>query len=319
MLLRFTIGCLVSCLVLFANRSIVAENHLPESKRIIFLGDSITHAGGYIAAIDTAIYLQHPENHLELINLGLPSETVSGLTEPGHAGGAFPRPDLHERLQRVLEQSKPDLVVACYGMNDGIYYPFSEDRFGNFKDGIERLHIDVEKSGAKIIHLTPAFFDALPIKDRLLPAGEKEYRQPYAGYDDVLEAYSAWLLKKKQAGWEVLDVHGAMKQSVLEKRKTNPSFTFAGDGVHPNLEGQLVVASPLAAYWGLKLDAPSPEMINEVDEIKALVEKKQQLLKLAWLSSTKHTRPGIPQGLPVADAEIKALELDKEIRELRKK
>lgn len=89
MLLRFTIGCLVSCLVLFANRSIVAENHLPESKRIIFLGDSITHAGGYISAIDTAIYLQHPENHLELINLGLPSETVSGLTEPGHAGGAF--------------------------------------------------------------------------------------------------------------------------------------------------------------------------------------------------------------------------------------
>jgi S-methylmethionine-dependent homocysteine/selenocysteine methylase len=60
-------------------------------------------------------------------------------------------------------------------------------------------------------------------------------------------------------------------------------------------------------------------MINEVDKIKALVEKKQQLLKLAWLSSTKHTRPGIPQGLPVADAEIKALELDKEIRELRKK
>ena len=55
MLLRFNIGCLVSCLVLFANRSIVAENHLPESKRIIFLGDSITHAGGYIAAIDTAI------------------------------------------------------------------------------------------------------------------------------------------------------------------------------------------------------------------------------------------------------------------------
>ena len=72
----------------------------------------------------------------EFLDLGLPSETVSGLTEPGHAGGAFPRPDLHERLDRVLEKTKPDLLVACYGMNDGIYYPFSEDRFAKYKEGM---------------------------------------------------------------------------------------------------------------------------------------------------------------------------------------
>jgi len=35
----------------------------------------------------------------EILNLGLPSETVSGLSEPNHAGGAFPRPDLHERTR----------------------------------------------------------------------------------------------------------------------------------------------------------------------------------------------------------------------------
>ncbi len=137
---------------------------LPDVKRIVFVGDSITHAGGYVSSLEAAIITQHPERRMELINVGLPSETVSGLSEPGHAGGQFPRPDLHERLGRVLEQTKPDLVVACYGMNDGIYYPLGDDRFAKFKSGIERLHKAVVDRGAKIIHLTPAFFDSLRIK-----------------------------------------------------------------------------------------------------------------------------------------------------------
>src|SRR2546425_2764856 len=43
---------------------------------------------------------------IEFLNLGLPSETVSGLSEEGHAGGQFPRPDLLERLARVLARSE---------------------------------------------------------------------------------------------------------------------------------------------------------------------------------------------------------------------
>ena len=98
-------------------------------KRVVFLGDSITYAGGYIALIDAWLFRYAPESRIELIDIGLPSETVSGLTEPNHAGGAFPRPVLSERLARALEQTHPNLVVACYGMNDGIYYPFDPDRF----------------------------------------------------------------------------------------------------------------------------------------------------------------------------------------------
>ncbi|MFN9715483.1 MAG: SGNH/GDSL hydrolase family protein [Planctomycetota bacterium] len=179
-------------------------------KRILFVGDSITYSGGYIASLEAAWIVQHPEQPIEFLNLGLPSETVSGLSEPGHAGGAFPRPDLHERLQRVLDQTKPDWVIACYGMNDGIYYPLGEERFQAFRSGIERLHDAVVKHGSQIIHLTPAYFDALPIRDRLLPAGREEYRQPYEGYDEVLETYARWLLEQRQRGWVVFDVHDAM-------------------------------------------------------------------------------------------------------------
>lgn len=172
----------------------------------------------------------------------------------------------------------------------------------------------VEKTGAKIIHMTPAFFDALPIKDRLLPAGRDEYRQPYEGYDDVLTEYSKWLLSKQKQGWVVLDVHNAMKSAVLKGRESNPTFTFAGDGVHPNMEGQWVIAEPLAAYWEIDLSS-----VKKSDTGKAmfnLVSKKQNIQKLTWLSETKHIRPGIPTGIPMAEADRQVQDLNRQIETL---
>lgn len=293
----------------------------PQVGRIVFLGDSITHAGGYVQRLETAMRLQMPQRQVEFLNLGLPSETVSGLSEPGHAGGQFPRPVLRERLDRILQQTQPDLVVACYGMNDGIYYPHSEDRMTKFQEGMEELHRKVEASGAEIIHLTPAFFDAHPIRDRLLPAGLDEYRQPYAGYDEVLEAYSKWLLDQKVRGWKVIDLHGAMKQAVLDRRQTSPDFTFAADGVHPNEEGQAVVAGPLAKEWGLQLDDQGKPQVPQgksidADRLFQLVAQKQRLLQLSWLSATGHLRPGIPQGVSLQRANEEASQLDQQITQL---
>ena len=55
------------------------------------------------------------------------------------ADGEFSRPDLHERIERVLTRTKPDLIIACYGMNDGIYYPFGADRFEKYREGMRYL------------------------------------------------------------------------------------------------------------------------------------------------------------------------------------
>lgn len=65
-----------------------------------------------------------PTAQLRLLNLGLSSETASGLSEPTHP---FPRPDVKTRIDRISEKTKPDVEFICYGMNDGIYHPQSEE------------------------------------------------------------------------------------------------------------------------------------------------------------------------------------------------
>lgn len=288
----------------------------PKEERIVFLGDSITQSGAYVEFIEAALIAQYPDKYYAVIPLGLSSETVSGLSESGHAGGKFPRPDLHERLDRVLLKAKPGLVFACYGMNDGIYFPLSAERSLAFQNGMKKLHDKVTATGARIIHLTPPVFDPVPIQSRVLPDGLDAYPQPWQGYNQVLDAYSGWLLEQRINGWEVLDIHGPMIAALAEQRKTDPVFTFSKDGIHPGREGHLLMAKPVLEAWGLKVrpdgtpDHPAGPAI-----LKAVIAK-QALLRPAWLSHTGHQRPGVKPGLPLPEAEEQAAGFDAEARKL---
>ena len=61
-------------------------------RRVVFLGDSITYSGQYVEFVEAFLRLNDPALRCEFLDLGLPSETVSGLSEPGHAGGQLPPP-----------------------------------------------------------------------------------------------------------------------------------------------------------------------------------------------------------------------------------
>lgn len=153
--LRLTVTCAAAAFSCFLEtglaRPAAGVAGLPDGiKRVVMLGDSITYAGDYVSFIEAYFVTRHPGRSIEFINVGLPSETVSGLSEPGHAKDAFLRPGLHERLERVLERTKPDLVLACYGMNDGIYLPFSEERFARFREGMLELRKQVARHGCGV-------------------------------------------------------------------------------------------------------------------------------------------------------------------------
>ena len=82
--------CAIVLLSLWTQAVIAApELFSPKIRRVLFLGDSITHSGQYAAAMEVFYVADSADPSVEFFNLGLPSETVSGLSEPGHAGVNF--------------------------------------------------------------------------------------------------------------------------------------------------------------------------------------------------------------------------------------
>ena len=299
---------------LFASTRLHAEESprrdlLKQSRRMVFLGDSITAAGRYVACVDAWLETQKLEPKPFVIDAGLPSETVSGLSEDGHAGGKFPRPDLAERLDRVLTITKPDLVVACYGINCGIYEPFDKLRFEKYQQGMTSLKSRVEKAGAKFIVVTPPFYD--------------DQRAPKAfSYNEVLEKYSDWLLARRADGWLVADLHGPMTREVLKRRESDPKFTFQPDGVHPNDEGHWYVAQQLIRFFGDESvsAAATPQTMLTAKQMPEslfpLVQERVNVLRDAYVSAAGHKRPGVAAGLPIPEAEARAKDLTAKIEAL---
>ncbi len=327
--------CFVLLLLLVSSMpSIRADDLLPGARRILFLGDSITHSGQYVDGIEGGLVAPEAARHWEVVNVegrlvareatlewevvnvGLPSETVSGLSEDGHADGKFPRPDLHERLDRVLAAVKPDVIFACYGMNDGIYLPLDEERFARFRSGIELLRSKAAASGAQVIHLTPPVFDAEAIRGKTSPDGKGK---PFEGYDQVLTRYSEWLLAQRKQGWVVIDIHGPMRAALDLRRQSEPDFRFANDGVHPSDEGHLLIARSVIRSLGGDKARPIADRLLSMEppaaEYRKLIRERSRLLTDAWLSHTGHKRPGMGAGLPLGEAQTKATALTEHIRE----
>ena len=282
-----------------------AEPKFPgDAQRVLFLGDSITHAGHYVEMIEAHVRTAHPNSRAEFINLGLPSETCSGLSEPEHP---FPRPNVHERLDRALARIQPDLVVACY-------YPFSEERFAAYQRGIRTLVAKVKQSGARLVLMSPPAFDPLPLKKKgsLLPLGAEKYAwfKIYEGYDDVLRKYAAWVIQPQPDVVATIDLHTAVHNYVAKKRRSDPDFTMSNDGVHVNVEGHRVLADAILTAWGYD---PS-QTVNP--ELAKLVSQRQRITHPAYVSYVEHQRPGVKAGLPIEEARAAAAKIEAQITTL---
>lgn len=223
----------------------------------MFLGDSITNAGHYIDMVEAYLYTRMPDRSFTVVNLGLSSETIAGTSEPAHP---WPRPDVHERLGRAILNVKPDVIAACYGMNDGNYYPFEPQRFAKYRSGIDRLIERCRAAKVRLTLMTPPAFDPVPVgvKGELADpnATEFSWMRPAANYDQTLDRYSRWLLTRRDDGFVVADLHAATNDHLAARRAIDGDFVMAGDGVHMDQTGHLIIAVTLLEAW----NAP-----NEVD------------------------------------------------------
>ncbi len=219
-------------------------------ERIVFFGDSITQGGSYVAYLETLLRLRFPQSSIEIHNHGISSETISGTSEPDHDPR---RPWAHERFARDVADWHPTLLVSCFGMNDGNYHPFEEDRFSKYQEGIRRL-IDRARNEAgarQTILCTPPPFDPYQRKNGDPKATHYGYKYPAVDYDETLDRYAKWLLTLRGQGQTVADLHGPMNRHLAERRKKRVSFTLMPDAVHPDATGHAVMAITLAKQIGL--------------------------------------------------------------------
>ncbi len=231
----------------------------PAPQSFFFLGDSITKAGGYVRIIKAELLKQNPAN--QVYNFGHMSETISGLSEAYHPGR---RPCVLNWVDAVFAE-KPNWVIACYGINDGIYHPFNEKRFAAYQAGIETLIKKAKAANAYLILLTPPPF---AYKGPPLPPGttaeqrekflakanadadaeaQKDpkkfgYRTAYPYYDQVMAHYCKWLLTlDSRQGISVVDIRTPMLARANE--------THGGDAIHPNGTGHAIMAQTFMEYW----------------------------------------------------------------------
>lgn len=267
-------------------------------RKVLWLGDSITENGNFVTYFEYYINSILAMQNFNILSIGLGSETVTGQTEKTHP---FPRPNVHSRLSIALATIKPEVVLACYGMNDGIYNPNTPERQKAFETGITDLINKVKKAGAEIILITPPPFDRTAVKTTL-PAGSPDYafNIPYERYDEeVLAAYAAWELKQTGA-LAVIDVHAGVNAYLTDRRKREPKFTFTADGVHPNNLGHLLMAKIIARGMGLKVpldtNLEAEQKTIESDPMYALIKYAREMRSATWLSAIGYTRETTVKG-----------------------
>ena len=291
---------LLACLLATVVVACAQSSEALAGKRIVVLGDSITQGGTYVSFMDYFLQKSRPQLRFEVYPLGLSSETLSGLSEAGHAGGKFPRPSLFERLGRTLEKMKPEVVFACYGINDGIYQPLDETRFKAFQTGVTKLLDQCQAAGVKQVYLvTPPIFDATT------KPGE-------FNYDSVMTAYAAWEVQLKRPGLTVIDLHTAMR-----KARDARTEVFSRDRVHPGDDGHLLMARTILAGAGVTtLDITAKEAM--ADPLFKAVDQLRKLRASKWMAYIGYSRERVVAPTPLGDADEQVAKLQAKVDELRR-
>lgn len=254
-------------------------------KKVLFLGDSITDNNVYPSIIEACIRYKKIDGY-EFYNVGLSSENVCGLTEDGHP--FVPRPNINERIERVLDTIKPNVIFILYGINDGIYRPFSEERFVAFREGYNKL-LDVVRSRVQeVIACTTTYFDMLSCKSKMT---EKDINGTiYKYYDEVMKKYSEYIKTELAVKSDkIIDMHGGMSAFIEEKRKVVKYDS--GDGIHPNFEVSFAMADIILRGYFEVTDACTLKDDKKFKKIYKCIYAQQNLAHYYYKEAIGHTSP----------------------------
>jgi len=222
-----------------------SEITLKNGDTIIFFGDSITYGHknrkvhddptGYVTQVGNSIKAAHPDWNVKVYNEGQCGNDVT---------------DLQKRLQKSVLDKKPAIVFIYIGIND--VWKWSIKRFNNkgstkeeFEAGLKDIISRTKAAGAQVVLATPSVI------------GEKT--DGNNSNDKMLEEYSD--ISRRVAAAEKLPLVDMRKAFINYLKSHNPGNKDRGiltaDGVHPQLEGDKLIATEMLKVLGIPLVEPS--------------------------------------------------------------
>jgi hypothetical protein len=218
-----------------------AEFELKDGDRVVFYGDSITEQRLYTTYVEHFVMTRYPDRRVTFVNTGWGGDQVTkNECEPCAGVGGL------ARIQRDVIDHRPTVVTLLFGMNDGRYLDFDPATLKVYEDGLTAIIRELKsKTKARIFVMTPTVYDGT----RKTPWSKTDK------YNDVLDRYSeAAKAIAAREGLPVIDLHAATVDALRKAKAIKPDYTFVPDGVHPEADGQLVMAAELLRAWGAPAD-----------------------------------------------------------------
>jgi lysophospholipase L1-like esterase len=256
---KITAYICILCVLAYSKPDFSSVFFNDSSKKILFLGDSITWNGAYITKLIAMLEERYPDLAVQIQRdpcvAGRPGETLSGLGQGagdplicnGNPGRLL---WLFSRLDQVLDSEKPDLVIAAYGMNDGNYRPYSSEVESAYRTGVQRLIRKMDSLSIDLMLVSPSPYDALA-RGRIRTLYDEgdalccDVFNQYRGYDETLKQFRDYLLEIEEDSLPVVDIHTPHTHFLEEQRKTNPNYALAQDGIHPGDKGHEISAQAI--------------------------------------------------------------------------
>jgi lysophospholipase L1-like esterase len=218
---RLTTG-LFALMLILAAPAFGADAKLKAGDHVAVIGDSITEQRLYSMYIEDYLVMCKPAADLQVTQFGWGGETA-----PGFAG----------RMANDCLVFKPAAATTCYGMNDGGYSPMDPGKAKRYRDGQKSIVDQLKKAGVRLIAVgSPGVVDADTFRNN--PQAAAMYNKTLAEERDIAKAVA------EEEGCVFANVFDPMMDAMTKAKAKygNKYHVAGGDGVHPDRNGQLVMA-----------------------------------------------------------------------------
>ncbi len=203
-------------------RAAAAEAVMKAGDYVAIVGDSITEQRLYSLFMEEYLLMCQPVPRLQATQFGWSGETSWGFAA---------------RMANDMLRFQPTVATTCFGMNDGGYSPMTPEKIKRYRDGQTAIVQGFKKAGIRTIVVgSPGCVDADAFRN-----------DPNAAI-----MYNTTLTEERDIAREVAQSEGVLFADVITpmiatmtkaKVKYGKGYHLAGaDGIHPDQNGQLVMA-----------------------------------------------------------------------------